>query len=128
MGIWQEEVDIHLNRVDLAIQKLRTEGTPVKRDEALQVTQALCELLRGLKLDTAAVEKVLARQGAGQDIRPEEVLTPRELALLAQARNGEVPCPHCAQALQGEFVYVQVAEDDYYAGVKLSCWCGFVEY
>ena len=128
MDVWQEEVRIDVNRIDLAIQKLMAEGSPAMCHEAPQVTQSLRELLRGLKLDRAAVEKARVCQSEGQAIRPEDVLIHRELDLLAKAENAELPCPFCDQPLHGEFVYLQVADDDYYAGVKLSCCCGFVEY
>ena len=61
-------------------------------------------------------------------VRAEDVLSDSELQLLAQAKSRQVPCPWCKRPLSGDFVYVEVAEDDYYAGVKLSCQCGFVEY
>ena len=62
------------------------------------------------------------------EVRPEEVLTQRELDILARVRDGQLTCPLCDQPLEGQFLYFQVDEDDYYAGVKLSCECGFVEY
>jgi hypothetical protein len=65
---------------------------------------------------------------SANQVRPEDVLSESELQLLSQAQSGQVPCPWCKRPLSGNFVYVQVDEDDYYAGVKLSCQCGFVEY
>ena len=68
-------------------------------------------------------------QRNGGVVRPEEVLSDRELQLLAQAQSRELPCPWCKRPLSGNFVYIEVPDDDdYYAGVKLSCQCGFVEY
>jgi hypothetical protein len=68
-------------------------------------------------------------QRTGGAVRPEAVLSDRQLQLLAQAQSGELPCPWCQRPLSGDFVYVEVPDDDdYYAGVKLSCRCGFVEY
>ena len=62
------------------------------------------------------------------EVRPEDVLSDRELDVLARVRAGQLPCPICGKTLQGQFLYIQVDADDYYAGVKLSCRCGFVEY
>ena len=61
-------------------------------------------------------------------VGPEEVLRRDEMEVLARARNGELPCPRCGQPLYGEFVYYPLGDDDCYAGVRLSCSCGFVEY
>ena len=61
-------------------------------------------------------------------VGPEDVLTRDEAELLARARRGELPCPRCEQPLYGEFVYFPLDDGDCYAGVKLSCLCGFVEY
>ncbi len=61
-------------------------------------------------------------------VKAEDVLSDSELELLAQAKSGQVSCPWCKRPLTGEFLYIEVPEDDYYAGVKLSCKCGFVEY
>jgi len=61
-------------------------------------------------------------------VGPEDVLTRDEAELLARARGGELPCPRCGQPLYGEFMYFPLDDGDCYAGVKLSCLCGFVEY
>lgn len=61
-------------------------------------------------------------------VRPEDVLADKDLDMLAKARNGELPCPWCERPLSGAFVFLQLEGDDYYAGVRLSCLCGFVEY
>ena len=58
----------------------------------------------------------------------EDVMTRDEAALLAKTRNGELPCPWCESPLSGEFVFHRLEGDHYYAGVRLSCTCGFVEY
>ena len=62
------------------------------------------------------------------EVGPEDVLTRDEAELLAKARNGQLPCPWCERPLDGEFVFHRLGGDDYYAGVRLSCLCGFVEY
>jgi hypothetical protein len=61
-------------------------------------------------------------------LEPEAVLTQRELSTLKRARNQELPCPCCGLSLLGEFIYFPLEDDDYYAGVRLSCSCGFVEH
>ena len=58
----------------------------------------------------------------------EDVLTRDEAELLAKARNGELTCPWCEGPLSGEFFFHRLEGDHYYAGVRLSCSCGFVEY
>ena len=63
-----------------------------------------------------------------REMGPEDVLTRDEAALLARARDGQWPCPRCQRTLYGEFVFHRLEGDDFYAGVKLSCLCGFVEY
>ena len=62
------------------------------------------------------------------EVRPEVVLTHGELRILTQARDQELPCPRCGLPLLGEFIYIPLEDDDHYAGVRLSCSCGFVEY
>ena len=61
-------------------------------------------------------------------LEPEVVLTHGELNVLTRARDQELPCPRCGLPLLGEFIYIPLEDDDYYAGVRLSCSCGFVEY
>ena len=61
-------------------------------------------------------------------LEPEGVLTHGELRILRQSRNQELPCPRCGLPLLGEFIYIPLADGDHYAGVRLSCSCGFVEY
>ena len=58
----------------------------------------------------------------------EDVLTRDEAELLAKARNGTLTCPWCEGPLSGEFFFHRLEGDHYYAGVRLSCTCGFVEY
>ena len=58
----------------------------------------------------------------------EDVLAAEELELVEKARKEELTCPWCERPLRAEFVYVELENDDYYAGVRLSCSCGFVEY
>jgi len=58
----------------------------------------------------------------------EDVLTRDQAALLTRARNRLLPCPRCQRPLDGEFIYYKLEDDDYYAGVRLYCICGFVEY
>ena len=58
----------------------------------------------------------------------EDVLTRQEVELLEKARNGTLPCPWCERPLSGEFFFHRLEGDHYYAGVRLSCSCGFVEY
>ena len=62
------------------------------------------------------------------EVRPEVVLTRGELRILTQSRDQELPCPRCGLPLLGEFIYFPLEDDDYYAGVRLSCSCGFVEH
>ena len=62
------------------------------------------------------------------EIAPEDVLTVEEVELLKRVRKGILPCPWCDLPLNGEFVYYELEGDDFYAGVRLSCGCGFVEY
>ena len=62
------------------------------------------------------------------EVRPEDVLTAKEAELLEKVKKGAVPCPWCGRPLEGEFVYFELEDDDFYAGVRLSCRCGFVEY
>ena len=61
-------------------------------------------------------------------LEPEVVLTHAELEVLTKARDQELPCPRCGLPLLGEFIYFPLEDDDHYAGVRLSCSCGFVEY
>jgi hypothetical protein len=61
-------------------------------------------------------------------LEPEVVLTHAELDVLTRARDQELPCPRCGLPLLGEFIYFPLEDDDYYAGVRLSCSCGFVEH
>ena len=61
-------------------------------------------------------------------LKPEDVLTHGELRILTQARDQELPCPRCGLPLLGEFTYFPLEDGDHYAGVRLSCSCGFVEY
>lgn len=61
-------------------------------------------------------------------LEPEDVLTHGELDVLTQARDQKLPCPRCGLSLLGEFIYFPLEDDDYYAGVRLSCSCGFVEH
>ena len=61
-------------------------------------------------------------------LRPEDVLTDSELEILRQAGEQELPCPRCGLPLLGEFIYLALEDDDQYAGVRLSCSCGYVEY
>lgn len=81
-------------------------------------------------LDLVDSTTVSLKQGrhAAAKVRPEEVLTLDEMRVLARARNGELPCPRCGQPLYGELAYYPLEDDDCYAGVRLSCSCGFVEY
>ena len=58
----------------------------------------------------------------------EDVLSRDEAELLAKTRNGELTCPWCEKPLSGEFLFHRLEGDHYYAGVRLSCNCGFVEY
>ena len=58
----------------------------------------------------------------------EEVLSQSELEVLERAMQGLLPCPRCGAPLAGEFVYYPIDEEDSFAGVRLSCECGFVEY
>lgn len=62
------------------------------------------------------------------EVRVEDVLTVKEAELLEAADKGDLPCPWCGRPLAGGFVYFELEDDDYYAGVRLSCSCGFVEY
>lgn len=62
------------------------------------------------------------------EVGPEDVLTAAEAELLQRADKGILPCPWCDLPLKGEFVYYELEDDDFYAGVRLSCGCGFVEY
>ena len=62
------------------------------------------------------------------EVGPEDVLTAQEVDLLQRAESGKVSCPWCGQPLMGEFLYYDLENDDFYAGVRLSCGCGFVEY
>ena len=62
------------------------------------------------------------------EVRPEVVLTHGELNVLTRARDQELPCPRCGLPLLGEFIVIPLADGDHYAGVRLSCSCGFVEY
>ena len=61
-------------------------------------------------------------------LEPEDVLTRGELNVLTQARDLDLPCPRCGLPLLGEFIVIPVEDDDHYAGVRLSCSCGFVEH
>ena len=61
-------------------------------------------------------------------LEPEVLLTLGELGILRRARDQELPCPRCGLPLLGEFIYFPLEDDDYYAGVRLSCSCGFVEH
>ena len=61
-------------------------------------------------------------------LEPDNVLTHAELDVLTRARDQELPCPRCGLPLLGEFIYFPLEDDDYYAGVRLSCSCGFVEH
>jgi len=61
-------------------------------------------------------------------LESEDVLTDDEMRILKQARNQELPCPRCRLPLLGEFIHFALEDDDYYAGVRLSCSCGLVEY
>lgn len=58
----------------------------------------------------------------------EDLLAAEELELLEKAHKGDVLCPWCERPLRAEFVCVELENDDHYAGVRLSCSCGFVEY
>jgi hypothetical protein len=62
------------------------------------------------------------------EVRMEDVLAIEEAELLEKAGNGKLPCPWCGRPLRGEFVYFELEDEDSYAGVRLSCSCGFVEY
>ena len=62
------------------------------------------------------------------EVGPEDILTTDEVDLLQRADKGILPCPWCDLPLKGEFVYYELEDDDFYAGVRLSCGCGFVEY
>ena len=61
------------------------------------------------------------------DVRKDKVLVAREAELLEAVGQGKVPCPWCERPLKGEFVYFELEDEDCYAGVRLSCRCGFVE-
>jgi hypothetical protein len=65
---------------------------------------------------------------AGVEVGKEDVLAVREGELLDKAEKGAVPCPWCGRPLRGEFVYFELEDEDDYAGVRLLCICGFVEY
>ena len=62
------------------------------------------------------------------EVGPEDVLTASQAELVDRAKAGTLPCPWCDRPLEGEFVYYELEGDDFYAGVRLSCGCGFVEY
>jgi hypothetical protein len=62
------------------------------------------------------------------EVRMEDVLAVEEAELLDRAEKGAVPCPWCGRPLRGELVYFEFGDEDSYAGVRLSCSCGFVEY
>ena len=62
------------------------------------------------------------------EVRPEDALTAEDAELLVRTDKGILPCPWCDLPLRGEFVYYELEGDDFYAGVRLSCGCGFVEY
>ena len=61
-------------------------------------------------------------------VKPEEALADEELRILRQAGEQALPCPRCGLPLRGEFIYFALEDDDEYAGVRLSCSCGYVEY
>ena len=61
-------------------------------------------------------------------LEAEDLLTDEEMRILRRARDQELPCPRCGLPLLGEFIYFPLEDDDYYAGVRLSCSCGFVEH
>ena len=62
------------------------------------------------------------------EVSPEDILAAEEVDVLQRADKGILPCPWCDLPLKGEFVYYELEGDDFYAGVRLSCGCGFVEY
>ena len=62
------------------------------------------------------------------EVRPQDVLTTEQMELLERANRGAAPCPWCGLPLKGAFIYYDLEDDDCYAGVRLSCQCGFVEY
>lgn len=62
------------------------------------------------------------------ELEPEDILPAKEAELLQKAKKGVLPCPWCDGPLRGEFVCFTMEGDDFYAGVRLSCLCGFVEY
>ena len=66
--------------------------------------------------------------GEATEVGPEDILSAEEVNLLQRADKGILPCPWCDLPLKGEFVYYELEGDDFYAGVRLSCGCGFVEY
>ena len=62
------------------------------------------------------------------DARNEKALAAKEAELLEETGKGNLPCPWCERPLKGEIVYFELQEEGFYAGVRLSCRCGFVEY
>ncbi len=129
METWQEMVNNRLIVLDFMIQALLSESTPAARDKALQEARKLCKVLEGLRLEEAQVEGALS-PGPKKVIEPGpgDVLSRKDMELLERARRGELPCPRCSRTLDGEFVYFPLEEGDCYAGVRLHCLCGFVEY
>ena len=61
-------------------------------------------------------------------VSPEDVLPAKEAELHERVKQGLIPCPWCERPLAGEFFYFRLEGDDFDAGVRLSCRCGFVEY
>lgn len=61
-------------------------------------------------------------------VRPEDVLSAKEMELLDRARKGLVICPWCERPLAGGFFCLGLKSGDIETGVRLNCRCGFEEY
>lgn len=62
------------------------------------------------------------------EVRMKESLGVWEAELLKRAEKGDLSCPWCGRPLKGVVIHFELDDEDSYAGVRLSCRCGFVEY
>ena len=105
------------------------------RNNNMVAGQALAQAAAWLLADyDPGVAATIAQSGSSGeqpkelDVRPEDVLSETEYALLERARRQELSCPNCAQALQGRFYFFAEAGGQY-KGVRLHCaQCGFEEW